>query len=65
MIVFVVTYNCYLQYECDYTEVRGVFSIKTIAELYIETHKHEIEEDSHYDSEYFGIIEHELDGGLE
>lgn len=65
MIIYVVTYNCYLQYKCDYTEVRGVFDSRILAELYIDNHKHEIEEDTHYDSEYFEIEEHKLNGGLD
>jgi hypothetical protein len=65
MIVYVVTYNVYLAYETDSTSVRGVFSSKSNAELYIAQHKHEISEDSHYDAEYFEIIEQELNGGLE
>lgn len=64
MRVYVVTHNIYLRYEIDSTSVSGVFSSKANAELYIEQHKHEIFKDSHYDHEYFEVIEYELDGGL-
>jgi hypothetical protein len=65
MIVYVVTYNVYTAYETDSTWVRGVFSSKSNAELYITKHNHEISEDTHHDAEYFEIIEQELDGDLE
>ena len=65
MILYVVTYTEYIAYETDLTSVRGVFSSKSNAELYIAQHKYEISEDTHYDAEYFEVIEQELDGGLE
>jgi hypothetical protein len=65
MKVYVVTYNVYTAYETDSTCIRGVFSSKPNAELYIAQHNHEISEDTHYDAEYFEIIEQELNGGLE
>jgi hypothetical protein len=63
MIVFVVNYRAWEEYEQDYTQLRGVFDCEENAIEYIGKHQHEVVDEIRYGS-YFETLVVELNEEL-